>query len=423
VENRLAADQHFDVAVVGAGIIGVTVALALQQAAFRVLLVDRNPVGQMTSYGNTGVLVENPWLGFNAPGLLRRLPGLAMGLNPAVRIDPWFALRNCTLMARVIGQSRSPRSGERVGAVHRLLQYSLALHKAWIQEAGAQDLLRETGWLKVFRSARSVAAFAPELDLMQQAGTRHRVLSAAEIGDLEPALTGPLFQGVLLQDACSLSSPLHLTQRYFALFQRHGGRFEAADVGRLDASRGGWIVHCGGCAYAADQLVIAAGPWAGDLLAQLGYRVPLFWERGYHRHLSPGAGAPLRRPIHEVDHGFVMTPQRQGVRVTSGVEIAHRDAPPCYRQIDRAVATARAAAGLGAPVESVPWLGSRPTLIDGLPMIGRAPRHTGLWFNFGHHHIGLSLAAGSARLLADLLHGSSPVIDPAPFDPRRLIAE
>src|SRR5690606_36389981 len=122
--------------------------------------------------------------------------------------------------------------------------------------------------------------------------------------------------------------------------------------------------------HAVDHVVIAVGPGASDRLAQLGYRVPMFWERGYHRHLRPGSGPALRRPVHEVDAGFVMTPQLQGVRVTSGVEITHRDAPPCYRQIDQAVTKARAAAGLGEPIDPVAWLGSWPTLSHGLPMIG-----------------------------------------------------
>ena len=114
-----------------------------------------------------------------------------------------------------------------------------------------------------------------------------------------------------------------------------------------------------------------------------------------------------------------MAPQSQGIRLTSGVEIAHRDSPPNYAQIDRAVSVARKVAALGAPVEDVPWMGSRPSIVDGLPMIGPAPAHDGLWFNFGHHHIGLSLSAGSALLLRALLQGATPPVDPAPFRPGR----
>jgi D-amino-acid dehydrogenase len=413
--------KKFDVAVVGAGIVGVSTALALQQASCRVLLIDRNPVGEMTSYGNTGVLVDNPWLGFMSPGLMGRLPGFLMGRSPAVRIDAKYALRHGRLFWRLLSHSRSPRIGERIGAVHDLLRHSQALHKAWIGEAQADDLLRQSGWLKVFRTGRCFQAFAPELELLAQTGTRHRVLSAPEIRDLEPALAQPFAHAVLLEGACSVSSPLDLTQRYFELFRRHGGAFEIADVCGMEPSRGGWSVHCRGRTLAADRTVVALGPWSCDPLEDLGYRVPMFWERGYHRHLQPGHGPALRRPVHDVALGFVMAPQRQGIRVTSGVEIAHRDSPPCYRQIDRAVAAARATAGMGGSLEQSAWLGSRPTLVDGLPMIGPAPRHPNLWFNFGHHHIGLSLAAGSARLITDMILDRPPIMDPTLFDPHRLL--
>jgi D-amino-acid dehydrogenase len=422
VGDDVPTPKTFDVAVVGAGIVGVSTALALQQASCRVLLIDRNPVGAMTSYGNTGVLVDNPWLGFMSPGLAGRLPGLLMGRSPAVRIDARFALRHGGLFWHLLKQSRSPRIGERIRALHDLLRLSQALHKSWIGEAQADDLLRESGWLKVFRTDRSFRAFAPELDLLARTGTRHRILSGPEIRDLEPALAQAFAHAVLLEGACSVSSPLDLTQRYFALFQRHGGAFETDDVCGLEPSRGGWSLHCrGGRSLAADRTVVALGPWSCDPLKDLGYRVPMFWERGYHRHLQPGPEPALRRPVHDVASGYVMTPQRQGIRVTSGVEIAHRDAPPCYRQIDRAVAAARAAAGLGGSLEPAAWLGSRPTLVDGLPMIGRAPRHPDLWFNFGHHQIGLSLAAGSARLITDMILDRPPIMDPTPFDPRRLL--
>jgi D-amino-acid dehydrogenase len=413
--------QKFDVAIVGAGIVGVTTALALQQASCRVLLMDRDTVGGMTSYGNTGVLVDNPWLGFMSPGLIGRLPGFLMGRSPAVRIDAKFALRHGGLFCRLLGQSLSRRVGERIGAVHNLIRHSQALHKTWIGDAQADDLLRQTGWLKVFRTHRFMQAFAPELELLAQTGTPHRVLSTSQVRDIEPALKQPFAYGVLLEGACSVSSPLDLTQRYFELFRRHGGQFVTADVRTMEPSRDGWSLHCRDRTLAADRIVVALGPWSCDHLELLGYRVPMFWERGYHRHLQPGPGPALRRPVHDVAAGYVMSPQRQGIRVTSGVEIAHRDSPPCYRQIDRAVATARATAGMGESLEQAAWFGSRPTLVDGLPMIGPAPRHPGLWFNFGHHHIGLSLAAGSARLIADMILDRPPIMDPTPFDPHRLL--
>ena len=122
-----------------------------------------------------------------------------------------------------------------------------------------------------------------------------------------------------------------------------------------------------------------------------------------------------------MDGGFVIAPMKQGLRVTSGVELTHRDAAPNFWQINQAVCMAKEVVPMGQQIDGEPWMGRRPTLIDSLPMIGAAPRHKGLWFNFGHHHIGLSMAPGSALLLSSLINGVETPIDPAPFQVSRFL--
>ena len=151
----------------------------------------------------------------------------------------------------------------------------------------------------------------------------------------------------------------------------------------------------------------------------LDYRIPMAWERGYHMHLQPGEAPALHRAIHDIEAGFVMAPMKAGLRVTSGVELTDRDAPPNYQQINQAVVMARQAHDMKNQLDQTPWMGHRPTLIDSLPMIGAAPRHDGLWFNFGHQHLGLSLAPGSAQLLTALIDNTPPSMDAAAFSPTR----
>jgi len=127
----------------------------------------------------------------------------------------------------------------------------------------------------------------------------------------------------------------------------------------------------------------------------------------------------LSRPILDVEGGFSVAPMLQGLRVTSGVELTDRDAPLNFEQISKSVSLASEALQLGSQVESEPWMGRRPTLVDSLPIICAAPRHKGLWFNFGHHHIGLSMAPGSALLLSSLINDAPPPIDPSPFQVSR----
>ena len=165
----------------------------------------------------------------------------------------------------------------------------------------------------------------------------------------------------------------------------------------------------------ARDVVIALGPWSGDLLAALGTRVMLGIKRGYHRHYGTVGDAVPNHPLVDDRDGFVLTPNRRGLRVTSGVEFARRDAPPASVQIDRAEVHARALFPLGERLEADAWLGCRPCLPDLLPMIGPVPGLPGCYANFGHQHLGLTLGPVSGRLLAEIVTGAEPCMDPSPY--------
>ena len=216
-----------------------------------------------------------------------------------------------------------------------------------------------------------------------------------------------------------MSSPADLSDAYVRLFQAAGGVVEKTKVTALSQHKGVWSVQCRAQKFTADDVVLAAGAWSAEMASWLGYKIPMAWERGYHLHLKPGDGPALRRPIHDIEAGFVMSPMDQGMRVTSGVELTDRDAPPNYRQINYSAKMARQAYNMKERVDQTPWMGRRPTLIDSLPMIGAAPRHDGLWFNFGHQHLGLSLAPGSAQLLKTLIENLPPPTTAAAFSPIR----
>lgn len=208
------------------------------------------------------------------------------------------------------------------------------------------------------------------------------------------------------------------------LYQNQGGAFVKGDVCALAQDRNGfWTVQLKESEpLSVSQLVVAAGPSAPDICALLGYKIPMAWERGYHTHLEPPSQG-LCRPIFDVELGTVMSPQTTSVRISTGVELTHRDDPPDPTLIRAAVRAARSAADFGDELDGTPWLGSRPTLPDSLPMIGQSTRHEGLWFNFGHQHIGFSTSTGSAELIADQIERKvHKSIDGAPFAPSRFLA-
>jgi D-amino-acid dehydrogenase len=178
---------------------------------------------------------------------------------------------------------------------------------------------------------------------------------------------------------------------------------------------GGWEVHTAGGVVTGAAVVIALGPWSNLLFRRLGYRFPFGVKRGYHMHYRAEGNATLNRPVVDAEHGFALTPMRRGIRLTTGAEFALRDAPPTPVQLARVEPLARQIFPLGERLEAEAWLGRRPCLPDMLPVIGPGYRHRGLWFNFGHHHLGFTLGPVTGRLLAEMLTGETPFTDPTPY--------
>lgn len=408
--------------VVGGGIVGLCNALALQRAGYRVSLIDRGTPGRETSYGNAGVLSESSVAVLNSPGLLKALPKLLLGRSNGLRYSPLFVVKRLGWMLRFLSHC-TPRHWRAAARALRELQVlSLAQHKDWIAEAGVQDLLRHGGWMKVFRSEASFAAYAAELALYDEVGVRYTVFDREQLRQIEPGLKPIYEKAVLFDDTCGVSNPAALTDAYLALFTAAGGIVVEGSVTSLRQHGNGWEVRFAGAddsVLNGDGVVLAAGAWTAEIARWLGYDLPLGWERGYHLHLAPADGPQLNRAVNDMDGGFVIAPMQQGVRITSGVELTDRDAPPDYKQIRRSVAMAREAHDMKAELETEPWMGRRPTMVDSLPVIGPAPRHRGLWFNFGHQHVGLSMAPGSALAITAMVDGTSPPLDTTPFRAER----
>lgn len=404
--------------VVGGGIVGVCNALALQRAGHRVCLIDRGVPGRETSYGNAGVLSESSVSVLNSPGLLKALPKLLLGKSNGLRYSPPFVLKRLGWMLRFLSHCTPRRWRAAARALRELQVLSLAQHKDWIAEAGVEDLLRYGGWMKVFRSEASFTRYAAELALCDEVGVRYTVFDREQLRQIEPGLKPIYEKAVLFDDTCGVSNPAALTDAYLALFFDAGGEVVAAGVTGLDQTADGWEVTLDNgdqTRISGDGVVLAAGAWSAEIAGWLGYDLPLGWERGYHLHLTAGDGPQLNRAVNDVDGGFAIVPMQQGVRITSGVELTDRDAPPNYKQIRASVAMARDAHEMKAEIEAEPWMGRRPTMVDSLPVIGPAPRHRGLWFNFGHQHVGLSMAPGSALAVTAMVAGISPPLDTTPF--------
>jgi D-amino-acid dehydrogenase len=405
-----------DVVVLGAGMVGVSAALHLQQRGRDVILVDRHELaGEETSYGNAGLIECASVFPYMFPREFDQILRYALNRAPQVRYAfadlpaflPW--------LVRYYLASSPQRALHSAMAELPLIRRSLIEHEALIAEADVPQLLRRTGWIKLFRSDATLASALRDLERAKQYGVDGEVLDAGGIAEREPALTGDFAGAVRFPAPGFVPDPGGLAKAYAALFARKGGRFLAGDARTLEQRDGRWRVAGESGAITAREIVVALGPWSDQVFRPLGYAIPLAVKRGYHLHLEPRGNAVLNHPVLDSDSGFLLAPMNRGIRLTTGVEFARRDAPPTPIQVERALPRARALFPLGHPVDAKPWMGARPCLPDMLPVIGRAPRHNGLWFDFGHQHHGLTLGPATGRLLAEMMTGETPFADPTPF--------
>jgi D-amino-acid dehydrogenase len=408
-----------DVVVLGAGIVGVSAAFAARQRGLSVILVDRREPGSETSYGNAGVLSSGSILPLNKPSLWSALPGYLANTTAALRWDPLWAMRNIDWIARFLGNAMPSRTRPRAAALHGLIGASLKLHREWIVKAGAGNRIRETGWLKAWRSEATATA-KQEQAFLAEFGVKSELLDRQAISALEPNILPVYKTGLLHTQTASVDSPGEVVKAYARMFASGGGELRRSDIRTIEAAGEGWRVLLGDGAVSARHVVVALGPWSADLLRPLGYRVPLATERGYHREFVPNPARSLLRPIHDAEGGFLMSQMERGIRVTSGVELTDRDAPSSFAQLDMVVPMARGVVEFGSAVGE-PWRGARPTLPDSLPMIGPAPRHNGLWLAFGNQHIGFTTGPATGAAIAAMISGHKPTFDVAAFAPSRYI--
>ncbi|MEM9050325.1 MAG: FAD-dependent oxidoreductase [Pseudomonadota bacterium] len=414
------------VVVLGAGMVGVSAALELQARGAEVTVFDRRSPGRETSWGNAGVIARSSLIPLNNPTLWRSLPGLIGNRRAALRYDPAFVLRNPRWVLGFLANARASAFTQTTEALDSLIRLSANSHRRLMSDCGTAHRVSENGWLLLYRNAAAFERSAPIRAEMARFGVDIEILSQAGLIDLEPALKPVFDRAMWVRDSQSVDDPGAVVTAYANRFVERGGLIERAEIAWIETTQGGVTLHGShGTPHDADLAVVSLGPWARDFLEAQGFHVPMAYERGYHRHFGgTGDGAQnsgLRRPVHDIAGGFVLSPMKQGLRLSTGVEICARDAPRNERQLAQAEAAARQVIDLGNAVEEDCWLGSRPTFPDSRPVIGALPGMANVWACFGHQHIGFSTGPGSAHLLADLMERRIPSIPAEPFRPERFI--
>lgn len=409
-----------DVVVLGAGMVGICVALHLQKRGRAVVLVDRRGAAEETSFGNAGLIQREGVYPYGFPHDFGAL--LRYGLNRTIdaHYHPSALPRLAPFLWQYWRHSRPARHAEVARRYAKLIEHCVSEHEALIAEADGGSFIRRVGWMRLFRTERERdMRFAEAERWRRDFGINHRTLDARALQSVEPHLAPVLVGALHWTDPISVDDPQGLALAYLRRFEGLGGVFLQGNAATLAEEAGGWAMRTANGPLAAGSAVVALGPWADVLTRALGYDFPLAVKRGYHMHYRAAGQARLNHPVLDTERGYFLGPLRRGIRLTTGAEFALRDSMHTPVQLARAEPIARELFPLAERLDAEPWMGSRPCTPDMLPVIGPAPRHTNLWFAFGHAHHGLTLGPVTGRLIAEMITGESPFVDPAPYSAGR----
>jgi D-amino-acid dehydrogenase len=405
-----------DVIVLGAGIVGVSVAVHLQKRGRAVLLVDRQAPGEGTSFGNTGLIQREAVYPYSFPRSWREI--FRHGRNRSIDTHyDWKSLpKLAPFLVRYWWHSSTRRHAEIARKYAPLIERCVPEHLELAAEADATALLRPNGWIKIFRTPAAMEERARDAELWaREFAIEYKVLDRRGLREAEPHLDPTLIGALHFPEPVGVKDPHALTMAYVGLLERLGGARAIGDATTLEQAPAGWSVQTERGPVEAREVVVALGAWSDDVIRPLGYRLPLGVKRGYHMHYKPAGNAVLNHTTLDVETGYAMAPMAGGIRLTTGAEFADKDGPKTPVQLERAEPVARKVFPLGERLDPEPWMGVRPCTPDMLPVIGPAARHKGLWFAFGHAHHGLTLGPVTGRLLGEMMTGERPSIDPTPY--------
>lgn len=389
-------------AVIGGGIVGLSTALALQARGLDVILFDAPGTQAPASAGNAGHIALEQHDPLASWATLRSLPGRLMSRGGPASFPPGAVRHWLPFGLRLLGAARPTRFARGQRALGTVLAQALPAWRRVMTQIEAPDLLREEGHIVAWEGTEAARHGRAALAGFTSPLVRWRDLSGDEMRLLGDQLRAPPADAVRFDGTASVADPAAVLEALRIAFQRRGGTLEVRTTTLGAAQR------------MAEITVVAAGVRSTAPMRELGVRVPLIAERGYHIQSPESRWPATLPPVVFEDRSMVVTRFRSGLRATSFVEFTHPDAPADDRKWAQLKSHATA---LGLPFDAAPrsWLGARPTLPDYLPAIGRSARDPRVLYAFGHNHLGLTLGPFTGELVATLACEDRASIDMTPF--------
>jgi glycine/D-amino acid oxidase-like deaminating enzyme len=407
-----------EVTVLGAGFIGLSSAYWLMRDGHRVTLYDTLGPGEATSYGNAGTFANYACIPVNNPDVFRNLPRFLFSSTSPLRIRWGYMPHLAPWLVRFLLAAMPKRSEHSAKALANLLSRAFEGYRDMLAVDGLASFVRQRECLYLYSNPDSFKAAQPSLALRRSLGVRFENFERDGVVQLEPNLAPIFVNGTLFNDSWFLSDPHGFLQTLYAALVNQGLQHERAAIHSLgplkDSVR---LVDDAGRTHGAEYAVVCTGALSGRLARQCGDRVPLDTERGYHVRF-PGASSLISRPCGWGERGVYIVPMDGGIRAAGTVELGGYGSRKNRALLNLITASAQEALP-GLPQPDSDWLGFRPSLPDGLPVVGPSSASPRVVYAFGHQHLGVTLGGVTGSVVADLIAGRTPPVDLEPYSPRR----
>jgi glycine/D-amino acid oxidase-like deaminating enzyme len=404
--------------VIGAGVVGLSTALNLKRAGLKVAVID--PLGPAggTSFGNAGLISADTAVPIALPGMLRKVPGwLKDPLGPLV-VRPAYFPKALPWLLRWIDAGKRQNVMTISDAMRALHRDTFDHWQELLGQTLFTEMIRRAGQVQIWDGDAETPSARIEREVRDRHGIRAEMLGADELRQMYPGIARDVTRAVLVPGNGYTVNPARLVQALASLFREAGGEIIDEQVLKIIPREGGYLLLTNVSNRAAAKVVLAGGAWSGRLLAPLGIKLPLETERGYHAML-PDHNLRLPIPISYKSRGFGITPMEHGLRIAGTVEIGGLEAPPNEQRARMLIEHARRLFPELKHGEPRLWMGHRPSTPDSLPILGETSGRRGLYLAFGHGHFGMTGGPPSAHIVASLVLGRPPKIDPKPFSPAR----
>ncbi|WP_179402262.1 NAD(P)/FAD-dependent oxidoreductase [Burkholderia guangdongensis] len=407
-----------EVAVIGAGFVGLSSAYWLMRDGHRVTLFDPLGPGEGASYGNAGTFANYGCIPVNNPDVFRSLPRLLFSATSPFRIRWRYLPQLAPWLARFLLAATPGRYELSAKALAGMLSRAFDGYREMLASDALSRFVRQRECVYLYSNAVSFDAAQPSLALRRSLGVRFENVDRDGIRALEPNLAPIFAHGTLFRDSWFLSDPCGFLCALHASLIGQGLRHERTAIRMLEPRPAGVrIVDEAGRTHGAEHVVVCAGALSGRFARQCGDRVPLDTERGYHVRF-PGTSSLISRPCGWAERGFYMVPMDGGIRAAGTVELGGYGLQKNQALLNLITTSARQALP-GLPEPDSTWLGFRPSLPDGLPVVGASSASPRVVYAFGHQHLGVTLGGVTGSVVADLVAGRPSPIDLEPYSPRR----